>query len=187
MRFVALTDNWIVWSKWIYYPTWSRLDGLLIGVSIAALLQFKPAFGKKILDYGNRLLIGSLALFAIAYFCCGGEQSFVASVFGFPLVDAGFGMVVLCALSSKSFLYKYPSKITSKIAVLSYGIYLIHKIIIHVTQHQSVRINIQKNSNGMFLICIATVFVASTLLNEIIEKPFLNMRKRILSEKENQK
>lgn len=181
-HFISTAENvdWITWSRLIYYPTWSRLDGLLIGVSIAAILQFKQALSKKILCYGNWLLAGSLLLFAIAYFFCGDEQSFAASVFGFPLVDAGFGVMVLCALSNKSFLYKFKSKTTAKIAALSYGIYLIHKIVIHVTQTECIKIKIKDGSNFLFLICIATVFIASVVLNETIEKPFLKLRKRVL-------
>ncbi len=174
-------DNWVDWSKWIYYPTWCRLDGLLVGVSIAALLQFKPVFSKKILNYGNALLLGSLVLFATAYFFCGNQESFAASVFGFPLVDIGYGIVVLCALSNKSFLYRFKSTITSKIAALSYGIYLIHKIVIHVTQNQLIKFKIDDNSNLMFFICIVTVFIVSLILNETIEKPFLKLRKKILA------
>ncbi|HEY1871659.1 MAG TPA: acyltransferase [Chitinophagaceae bacterium] len=181
-HFVASTkdEDWITWSKWIYYPTWSRLDGLLIGVSIAALLQFKPAFSKRLLSHGNRLLMGSLILFAIGYFFCGVETSFAASVFGFPLVDAGFGCMVLCALSPNSFLYMHQSKTTSKIAALSYGIYLIHKIVIHVMQPLFVKVKIEDNGNIMFLICVATVFLAAIVLNKTIEKPFLALRGKIL-------
>ena len=39
--------GWITWYKWIYYPTYSRLDGLLTGVAIAALFQFRPSMSKK--------------------------------------------------------------------------------------------------------------------------------------------
>ena len=89
-------------------------------------------------------------------FYCADEESLVASVLGFPLVDIGYGFIVLSALSPKCFLYKYESKITTKIAALSYGIYLIHKIVIHVTQTQFTKFKIEDNSNVMFLICIAT-------------------------------
>ncbi len=176
-------DSGISWYKWIYYPTWSRLDGLLVGVSIAALLQFKPKFSRKILKYGNAPLIVSALLFAINYFFCSEAESFNASVFGFPLVDVGYGFIVLAALSPQCFLYKYQSKITSKIAALSYGIYLIHKMVIHVTQSEFVKFRIDNNSNIMFLVCVAAVSITSLCFNEVIEKPFLNIRRRILSER----
>jgi peptidoglycan/LPS O-acetylase OafA/YrhL len=175
--------NWLNWYKWIYYPTWTRLDGLLVGASIAALLQFKPGLGSKILKYGNGLLLVSLSIFTFTYFFCSKDESYSTAVFGFPLVDIAYGFIVLSALSPKSFLHKYESKITAKIAALSYGIYLIHKIVIHVTQTQLTKLNMQDSGNTTFVICIATVFIASLVLNEVIEKPFLGLRKKILSSK----
>ena len=177
-------DSWLYWHKYIYYPSWCRLDGLLTGISVAALLQFKPKFKEWILQFGNWLFIISILVLSVAYFVCLNEQSFGASIFGFPLVSFGYGIMILAALSPKCFLYKYQSKVTTKIASLSFGIYLIHKIIIHITQTQFTKINIEDTSNFMFLICIATVFIASLILNETIEKPFLHLRKKILK-KEN--
>lgn len=181
--FINSNNAWVNWHKWIYYSSWCRLDGLLVGISIAALLEFKPAFGFKILKYGNAIILCSVLIFTATYFLCSDEESFSASVFGFPLTDIGYGFIVLAALSPQCFLYKYKSKVTSKIATLSYGIYLIHKIVIHITQNHLIKFNIDDSSNVMFLLCIATVFIASLILNETIEKPFLMLRKKILIDK----
>ncbi len=179
----AADISWLNWSEWIYYPTWSRLDGLLVGVSIAALLEFKPTFSKRILKHGNKILLVAVLIFAITYLIFSDQESLSASVFGFTLTDIGYGIVVIAALSPKCFLYKYKSAVTSKIAALSYGIYLIHKIVIHLTQNQAIKFNVDDDSNVMFLICIITIFIFSLLLNEIIEKPFLKLRRKILSKK----
>ena len=176
----AADINWLQWYKYIYYVTWSRLDGLLVGVSIASLLQFKPITSNKILQHGNKILIAAILIFTITYFLLGNEESFNASVFGFPLIDVGYGFIVLAALSEKCFLHKYESKITTKIATLSYGIYLVHKIVIHVTQTQLSKYNMHEDSNLIFLICVVAVFIISLSLNETIEKPFLKLRKKIL-------
>ena len=112
-------ESWLNWYKWIYYPTWTRLDGLLVGVSVAALLEFKPVFSGKILNYGNLLFVIGLIIFTITYFVCTNEESLIASVLGFPLIAIGYGFIVLSALSPKCFLYKYESNTTTKIAALS--------------------------------------------------------------------
>ncbi len=183
--FTNTTDvSWLNWYKWIYYPTWTRLDGLLVGVSIVGLLEFKPNISGKILNYGNLVFVIGVIVFATTYFVCADAESLLATVLGFPLVAIGYGFIVLSALSPKCFLYKYESKITAKIATLSYGIYLIHKIVIHVTQNGFSKFKIEDSSNVMFLICIATVFIASLILNETIEKPFLKLRKKILKKEE---
>lgn len=178
---LASDDDWLTWYKWIYFPTWSRLDGLLVGVSIAALLQFKPAFSSKILAHQTALLFTGLLLFAVSHYICSNQISFKSSVFGLPLTDISYGFIVLSALSPKSFLYKYESKITSKIAALSYGIYLIHKMVVHIAQPQLEKLHINGETNLMFIVCTGVVFMIALLLNEIIEKPFLRLRRKLLT------
>lgn len=53
-----------------------------------------------------------------------------------------------------------------------------------VTQEQLTKFKIDNSSNAMFFIIIATVFIAAIILNELIEKPFLNLRKKLLAKKE---
>lgn len=173
-------NDWLTWYKWIYFPTWSRLDGLLVGVSIAALLQFRPALSKKILAHEKILLLTGVIIFAVSHYICSNQISFSSSVFGLPLTDIGYGFIVLAALSPQSFLYKYESKTTSKIATLSYGIYLIHKMVVHVAQPQLAKFDINDKSNLMFIICTGIVFLSASLLNQIIEKPFLRLRSKLL-------
>src|SRR5579871_4908702 len=69
-------DAWVYWQEWIYYISYCRLDGLLAGVSIAALFQFKPLIKTKLTKYGNLLLLLSLIILTAAYFLCLDEQSF---------------------------------------------------------------------------------------------------------------
>ena len=171
-------NDWVNWYKWIYYATWNRLDGLLVDVTIAALIQFRPVFSKKILAHQNLLLLTGLVILPIV---CSDQIKFTASILGFPLTDIGYGFIVLSALSTNSFLYKYESKITAKIATLSYGIYLIHKLIIHVSLGQLIKLKIEDKGNLMFIICTGIVFITALLANEIIEKPFLKLRKRLLA------
>lgn len=172
--------DWISWYKWIYYPTYSRLDGLLCGVSIAAIFQFRPLLRDRLTAYGNLLLLLSLLVLTGAYFVCSNEASFAASVFGFPLVSTGYGLLVMAAISPTCFLYELRSRIVAKTAALSYALYLIHKIVIHLTQQQLSKAGMAADSNSMLLISIITCLAAAWLMNFIIEKPVLKWRDRIL-------
>src|SRR5579871_146679 len=129
-------NNWVEWLKLIYYPTYCRLDGLLAGIGIAALFQFKPIVKERISRYGNLLFIASIIILSIAYYICINEQSFIASVYGFPLVSIGYAFMVTSAISPSSFLYKFNSRTTATIATLSYAIYLVHKITVHISQEE---------------------------------------------------
>jgi peptidoglycan/LPS O-acetylase OafA/YrhL len=174
-------DSWVTWYMWMYYPTFTRLDGLLTGVAIAAVFEFLPAVRQKITALGNKLLLIGLILLAGAWFLCQDPAAFAPSIFGFPLVAIGYGAMVAGAVSEKSFLYKKKLAFTSTLAMLSYGIYLSHKGIIHLTQMAIGNTSIAPNSTLAFLICIVTCVLAAFLLNIIIEKPFLKLRQRILS------
>jgi peptidoglycan/LPS O-acetylase OafA/YrhL len=166
--------------KWVYYPTYNRLDGLLVGIGVAGLFQFYPQIKNRIGAYGNRLLLIGLALLTGAYFLCQDQFSFAASVFGFPVVSIGFGCVVAGAVLPSSFLYKYKSVFTFNIAALSYSIYLSHKMTIHVMQQQSGTLGIAATGTLMLVLCMLASWVVALLLRMLIEKPFLKLRDIVL-------
>ncbi|GGD71642.1 acyltransferase [Emticicia aquatilis] len=173
--------SWMYWYKYIYYPTYNRLDGLLVGIAIAAVYCYLPNFWLKISKFGNLLIALSILILIGAYFLCIDQQTFNASVFGFPLIALGYGFMVMGAISPTSFLYKWHSKFTTLIATLSYGIYLTHKGIIHLTLLAFADYPI--NHNLMLVISIFTCFWAAYILNLIIEKPFLKLRNKIIEQK----
>lgn len=173
----------ITWYKQIYYPTYNRLDGLLAGVSIAALFAFKPSAKEWITRYGNVTLVLGVMVLTGAWFLCEDQKSFYASIFGFPLVSAGYGLLVMAAISPGCILYKYESRVTALIAKLSFGIYLIHKGVIHVIQPLFVKVDIAPKGNLMFLLCLVGTMLAALVLYKIVEEPFLRLRQRILDRK----
>ncbi len=176
---------YIAWYKFIYYPTYCRLDGLLIGITIAAIFRFKPNIKAAIVDYGNTILIFGITLLSLAYYVCGDQTSLVATVFGLPLVAVGYGVIVIAAIIPTSILFKYSSTITSNVATLSYSIYLSHKIIIHLVQQQAGKFNIDLNGNLMLLICIIASVLMALAMRQIIEIPFLKIRDYILAKRRN--
>lgn len=174
-------NAWMYWYKYIYYPTYNRLDGILVGVSIAGIYQFLPKIWSKISKYGNLFIILSLVVLTGAYFLCYDQMTFNASIYGFPLIAFGYGFMVSGAVSHTSFLYKLNSKITTFIATLSYSIYLTHKGVIHIT-HQLLN-NFKIDNNLMLLICTAVCIGFAYLLHITVEKPFMKLRNRIIESK----
>ena len=171
-------NSWLYWYKYVYYPTYNRLDGLLVGVAIAGIYEFMPTFWRNLARYGNLFILLSLIVLAGAYFMCNNQMSFEASIFGFPLIAIGYGLMVIGAISTTSFLYKWNSSVTRLIATLSYAIYLTHKGVIHIT-HQLLK-DYELDANLMLLICIVTCITFAFLLHLTIEKPFMKLRYRIV-------
>lgn len=171
-------NAWQYWYRYIYYPTYNRLDGLLVGVSIAGIYTFFPTVWNKTANYKNAFVLLSLALLTGAYFLCYDQMSYNASVFGFPLVAIGYGFLVVGALSPSCFLYKWNSKLTTFIATLSYAIYLTHKGVIHMTHEVLNDFKIEPNL--MLVICMINCVWFAYLLHLAIEKPFMKLRNRII-------
>jgi len=169
-----------IWAMYIYYPTYTRLDGLLVGVSLAGIFTFYPHIKTRLDNYGNVLLIAGIALLVCCGYLSADQSTFASSVFGYPLIALGYGLVVAGAVCTSCILYKFKSKLTANLATLSYSIYLIHKIMITASQKTFGQFGMDRNSNLMFVIGIISSIAGALLLRYLIEKPFLKIRDRIL-------
>jgi peptidoglycan/LPS O-acetylase OafA/YrhL len=174
-------NGWMYWYQYLYYPTYNRLDGLLVGVAIAGMYQFWPLVWNRLSKYGNYFILLGLVILTGAYFLCEDQMTYAASVWGFPVVALGYGCMVIGAISPTSFLYKWNSTFTTFIATISYALYLTHKGVIHITHQLFAELNI--DSNVLLLISMVTCTIFAFLLHLIIEKPFMRLRSRIMNKK----
>ena len=62
----AAESSSIAYSEFIYYPTYTRLDGLLIGVILAGIKTFRPAWWERAINRGHSLEFAGSALIAWA-------------------------------------------------------------------------------------------------------------------------
>ncbi len=179
--FLSSPDLGYDWFEMIYYPTYSRLDGLLIGVSIAAFYQFSRTSFNTLSGYGNWLVLAGFLVLIGVYLFASNSRSYALTMFGFPFIAIGYGLIVLGAISPDSFLFKFKSRTSTWLATLSYGIYLVHKGIINVSQDTFIKFGIIKESSLMFILSILMCLLCALLLHQIIEKPFLRMRKKYIN------
>jgi peptidoglycan/LPS O-acetylase OafA/YrhL len=171
--------------EFIYYPTWSRLDGLLAGVVLSAFYYFQPAAWQRLTRHGNRLLLIALALVAGAWFIAHDDHQYEmrGAIFGYPAISIAYGALVLAALSPTSLLYRYSSGLTRWIATLSYSIYLTHKQLIHLTHEALHQFNIENDTWLSFWISTTVALLGGWLLHLLVEKPFLRLRDKWLARK----
>ena len=181
---VAGNDDFVImWYKWLYYPTYNRLDGLLAGIAIAGVCTFCTGVAATFKKHGRLLLCAGLLLIACAYYICREPQSFVASVYGFPVVALAYGCILFAALSPGNLLSARSYGITSVLAKLPFALYLCHKGVIHITQLQAARLGLDVAGTPMFLLCAVTCIVAALTLHYAVERPFMALRGRILMQK----
>ncbi len=178
-RLIPIKDSdyfGLFWYQWIYYPTFTRLDGLVTGVAIAAVYRFRTHWLNPLKKYTNRILLLGCLLFLACFYLCREQESFFATVFGFSLVAICFGFVTLSSVLPGGILSTFKSFITRNLATLSYSLYLSHKGIIHLTQSWLKNSGVPLDSGWMLLICIIACTSAALLMRIFIEKPFLKLR-----------
>ncbi|SKB56773.1 Peptidoglycan/LPS O-acetylase OafA/YrhL, contains acyltransferase and SGNH-hydrolase domains [Parapedobacter luteus] len=177
----AITENrFVAYNKWIYYPTYNRLDSLVVGVAIASIMNYRPRWCAWQARRGNLLLIGGLLLVAVAYFIFRGDRlTFWPTVVGYPILSVAYGMLVFAALSPSCILYRVRWSASAVIAALSYGIYLCHKFLNHLMQQPLDVIGLEKAGNTRVLICAVVSVLGALLLNCLVEHPFLRWRARL--------
>jgi len=169
------------WNRYIYYPTYSRLDGLLAGVCVATIQYFTPETWDRLTSRPRRLLsTGSLLLLA-AVWICEDRDGLVASAISFPMVALAYGLILIAAVSPRSALHSVYLRITAFVAALSYSLYLVHKIVIHITQVYLSSIHLDIYSTPVFLACLVTSLAAAWTLHVCVERPFMRLRSVILS------
>ncbi|HEY4194553.1 MAG TPA: acyltransferase [Mucilaginibacter sp.] len=181
MEPVLSSDNYgAYWNEYIYYPTYNRLDSLLVGVSIAGLYTFYPAVKAFASKYSNWLLFSGIILLAASGFVCKGYSTYNTTLWGFPMVALSYGLILAAVVCPSSPVYRFKSFVTEQVAAFSYSIYLSHKIVIHLVQNLFGNMGLDKNSNLMMLICIVAIVAAALIMRYAIERPALKLRNSIL-------
>jgi peptidoglycan/LPS O-acetylase OafA/YrhL len=176
-------DFWRTWYRHMYYPTYDRLDGLLVGVSVAALFAFRPALKERITRHGNAIFGISVLVLTGAWFLCEDQTTFSASIFGYPVIAIGYGLMVIAAVSPAGFLYRFNSRMTAFIAKMSFVLYLSHKGVIHLVQPLFEKSGLAPKGNMMFVASMLAAVAGAFILHKIVEVPFLRLRQRVLSKR----
>ncbi len=167
-------------QAWIYYPTWTRLDPLVFGVVLAAIEKFRPIWWQHLINCAPWLWLPALGLIAYALYLGETDNLTVsACVWQFPLIAIGMAALLVCAVSPRLFFRRVPIPGAAFIASIAYSAYLIQKLVIRFVEQFCTRRNIALTSVPA-LICVELfVYAAATILFFIVERPFLQLRKRL--------
>jgi peptidoglycan/LPS O-acetylase OafA/YrhL len=163
----------------IYYPTYTRLDGLLMGVVLAVIKTFRPAWWQKLMAQGYAALALGIACSAGAICLFRDRFSFAGTVFGFPLLSLGMALIVAASISPRCVLSHIRGFAIP--ATLAYSLYLTHKEIGHLDQLYLGRFLGDGATRMNLVVAFVTSFLAAALLYLVVELPFLKWRERISS------
>lgn len=173
----------------IYAPTFSRLDALVMGVSIALLKNYYALLWERITKHGNvYLFVGIIGYCIVAYvFQTGSSKEFFSSVLNYSLLALSSTALTLSALCKNSLLSKFKIPGAMLIATWSYAIYLTHKSLIHITQTILANWHLDTNPWVMLPSTIVMALTGAWLLYTFVEIPFLKLREKIGKPRLNQK
>ena len=102
-----------------------------------------------------------------------------ACVWQFPLIALGMAALLICAVSPRLFLRRVAIPGAAFIASIAYSAYLIQKLVIRFVEQFCASHNIALTS-APALICVELcVYAAATILFCTVERPFLQLRKRL--------
>jgi peptidoglycan/LPS O-acetylase OafA/YrhL len=171
-------DRGILFMKYIYYPTYTRLDGLVAGVGLALLRSFRPAWWQKLTRYGTLYCVVGVALVVAALWLCGfgfPAAELPASVlFAFPLLALGFVLLVGAAVCERSILtVRVPG--AASVAALAYSLYLTHKSVAHAMHRLLPALTAHADWKAAGLYAVGCLSFAA-LLYFGVERPFLRLR-----------
>src|SRR6266581_1109295 len=181
-------------QTWIYYPTWTRLDPLVLGVVLAAIEKFRPHWWKRLTNFAIWLWLPALALISYGLYLGEGDNLTVAAcIWQFPLVALGMAALLICAQSPHLIFRRIKIPGAAFIASIAYSAYLIQKLVMHQVL-QLLRATPQAIEAGLtpiiplpsvwaLLPVELCVYAAATLLFFTVERPFLQLRRRIAPRK----
>jgi len=173
----------LVYIERIYYPTYSRLDGLLAGVTLALVKIFRPRWWSALTKRGHAVSCVGICLVGVAIWLFKDRWDSVSGVsafgtaIGFPVLSLGLGLLVASALSTNGLLSRWKVPGAKLIATLAYSLYLTHKELIHLVDLCFPALFKAGGTLRLGVYAAACLLVA-TALYLCVERPFLVLRDR---------
>jgi peptidoglycan/LPS O-acetylase OafA/YrhL len=165
--------------KLIYYASLCRLDELVAGVALALAKNRHPDLWARITAHGNRALAaGGVVLGAAFWLFLDNHYGFAATVFGYPLLGIGFGLLILAALSQRSLLRDLRLPGAGPLALWSYAIYLTHRGVGEIAAGPLQEFGYGPQTPLAIAVLLALSVLAGWILYRLVETPFMALRER---------
>jgi len=167
-------------QAWIYYPTWTRLDPLVLGVALAAIEKFRPTYWKRLTNSAIWLWFPGLALIAYGLWLGEGDYlSVSAAIWQFPLIALGMAALLVCAQSDRLPLRRVAVPGAAFVASIAYSAYLVQKLVMHAVGQFCSSHDIALTSTSALIGVELCVYAVATILFLAVERPFLQLRHRL--------
>ncbi|WP_426194913.1 acyltransferase family protein [Massilia sp. DWR3-1-1] len=167
--------------KYIYYASLCRLDELLAGVALALLKHAHPGLWQRLTRHGDAALaLGLAVLAATFYWFLLDRYGLAVTLWGYPLLALGFGLLLLAALDRAAWLGRTRIPGCQRLALWSYAIYLVHKPLGVLAAKALAAAGFGPESALTIGIVLAVSVLGGVLLYVLVEAPFMALRERYL-------
>ena len=165
--------------KLIYYSSLCRLDELVAGVALALLRNRHPQAWAALTRDGRLALVAGIVVTGVAFrFFLDDHYGFAMTVFGYPMLGLGFGLLILAALSERSLLRDLRIPGAASLALWSYAIYLTHRGASAIGAGVLSDLGFGPQSKVAIVSLLALSVLAGWLLYRLVETPFMRLRER---------
>ena len=175
-----VANGFQAWSKWIYYPTPCRLDGLLTGVLIAGVFHWRPDFRTWTDRHPGLFLLAGASLLGLGWKLGTPMTRFSCAIAGYPILSYAYGAFLISALSPSFGRSVLLGPTIKWGATLSYAVYLSHKVAGHLLQAWLIRLGLTSDGWPMFVGLVAGCFLAGLGIHLVIERPSQWLRDLLL-------
>lgn len=165
--------------RFLYVPTYARLDDLLGGVALAAARSYGTRGWAWIERHADVAAITGVLLAGLCMWGFDGRRlGFAANVFGYPVLALAMTSLVAAAASGQGVLAKIRVPGAAWFAAASYSLYLSHKMV-YGQLHG--RFAPWADGHGIWtaLIYVAAVLAVGAALHYAVERPCLRLREPV--------
>jgi peptidoglycan/LPS O-acetylase OafA/YrhL len=167
----------------IYSPTYTRLDGLLAGVTLALIRIYRSAWWAAMLRKAGVLSVAGCALVGCAVWMVAGSTesalgvAAAGTVFGFSVLALGLALLVAVASDSSTLLGRLRVPGAKLVATLAYSLYLTHREVARVDSVYLHGVMSTRDWRSTLLVAVSCLAMAGVLYLGV-ERPFLMLRDR---------
>lgn len=166
-------------QRWIYYPTWTRLDPLVLGVALAAIEIHRPRWWARLIGSARWLWLIGLSAIAYGLYLGENELTIATCVWQFPLIALGMSAFLVCVVSPRLPFRRIAIPGAGFLATIAYSVYLSHKLVIHFLLQLCASYQIPLTSIWALLLVDVCIFAVGVVLFFSVERPFLQLRRRV--------
>ena len=167
--------NWFVED--IYYPTWNRLDGLLMGVVLATLAVYRPQAWQRMGERGNAFALLGLGGMVLAFWLFRERSGLLGNTIGWPVLSAAIACLVVAGASARSWIGRWAVPGAGWIAAISYSLYLSHKLVFRAVDN-GLGDWLDGRGTVAFAAYVVATLAGGALLHYAVERPMLTLRER---------